>query len=710
MMGTIDPIKLLKKYKWALVVATIFGAMLGTASHVAFKMFYPIWIPDVIFQCSSPKTDIGNPGAIDVRSSEEELRRFMETQSQFMVSNRVFYQTVRDPRLERESPHWAQRFMSGGIINDNDAVIELQDTVRARVIPNTNYIQLRVRWKNKEEATGLVGLLKKAYLDELRKQASGESGAQRQMLVDMIEQLETEFEQLQQQREFLLDEHGIDSVDERLNQAFMLSQTLTEQLAILKMEMEAARVLLSQFEDQLHSPAGVITSAQQEELVNNDLIIKGLEQQIASFEASYMANQEAGLGAEHRDQKRAKTTISGLKRKRDEMRQTRLRELLDAQIDQARTAIAQFEAQETQLMESLETNQARRNDLVSIQTTINDIDMQIEGKITALAERESQLGNLRGLINMSTTDRVMVFQGEQIPEQMAFPKIYIMIPVGTIFIVGLVGGVIVLREVLDQRVKGPADIMLIPRTRVAGLIPHVSEDPTNPPAVEKAVSTNELGVVAEGFRKVRSPLLKRMQRAGHKTLLVISGMPGSGGTTVVSNLALACAAGEQKVLVIDANFRRPKLHSIFEIEAGAGLGDVLAGDTDLASAVCSAQGGVDVLTAGSPNKRRFERLGTNAMTDLLEQAKAEYDVVLIDVAPAIVSGDAFALANRCDATMLVVRAYSEKRGLVARIKGDLSETPAEFMGVLVNAVRSSAGGYFRRNIKATHEYQSEVAA
>jgi Mrp family chromosome partitioning ATPase len=113
-----------------------------------------------------------------------------------------------------------------------------------------------------------------------------------------------------------------------------------------------------------------------------------------------------------------------------------------------------------------------------------------------------------------------------------------------------------------------------------------------------------------------------------------------------------------------------------------------------------------VLTAGAPEDRKYERLSGSAMTNLLKSAAANYDLILIDVAPAMIAGDALGLANRCDASMLVVRALGEKRGMVARLRNELTESRAEFLGVVVNAVRSAAGGYLKGNILAAHNYQN----
>jgi len=277
-----------------------------------------------------------------------------------------------------------------------------------------------------------------------------------------------------------------------------------------------------------------------------------------------------------------------------------------------------------------------------------------------------------------------------------------------LLLAGLTASVVLLREIMDQRVKGPADVAMIPRLRVLGMIPDAAEDPSRPASVETAFRDTPGGVVTESFRQVRAPLVKKMDTDGLRTVLVLAGMPGSGATTVTCNLALACAGSDDRVLIIDANVRRPSMQRIFGIADQLGLADCLAGQTTFAEAVRpTSVPNLSVLTAGSATNRMMpERLSTEGMTRLLAEASSQYDRVFVDCPPAIVSGDGLALANRCDAVVMVVRAMNEKRGLVNRIRMQLSESRAELIGVVVNAVKSSAGGYFKRNIQATHDYHN----
>ena len=108
------------------------------------------------------------------------------------------------------------------------------------------------------------------------------------------------------------------------------------------------------------------------------------------------------------------------------------------------------------------------------------------------------------------------------------------------------------------------------------------------------------------------------------------------------------------------------MHSALGIGDGPGLGDVLAGETDLESCLVEIDGGPSVLRVGTKKNRQVERISGRPMKELLASVRDQYDIVLVDVAPAIVAGDAMILANMVDSSMLVVRAMSEKRGQVAR--------------------------------------------
>ncbi|MBL0922468.1 MAG: hypothetical protein IBJ10_10120 [Phycisphaerales bacterium] len=323
------------------------------------------------------------------------------------------------------------------------------------------------------------------------------------------------------------------------------------------------------------------------------------------------------------------------------------------------------------------------------------------------AEYESRLREVEAIIDRQTSARMTLRYPATTPEQVSFPKWFLVVPVVTFLVLFMTSGVILLREVLEQRVRTPADVAALPRTRVLGVISDVAEDPSGPADVESAVKDKPDGVVAEQVRQLRTALVKKV---GRGSVLFASGLPESGTSAIVCALARSCASIDERVLVIDANMRRPRLHRLLGGQEGPGLGDVLAGAATLDNAVQPGAGpNVALLSAGTSANRVYERLNSDSMSRLLEEAKQKYALVLIDAPPMTVSGDAQVLSNRVDATVLVARAFGETRGLLLRLRNQLGDAKGEFLGVVVNGVKSSAGGYFRKNIRMSHQYATGPA-
>ena len=111
-----------------------------------------------------------------------------------------------------------------------------------------------------------------------------------------------------------------------------------------------------------------------------------------------------------------------------------------------------------------------------------------------------------------------------------------------------------------------------------------------------------------------------------------------------------------------------------------------------------------MITAGTPSERVFERLSSAAIDPLLAEAAQRYDFVLIDLPPAVVAGDAITIANKVDATVLIVRAMQEQRGLVLRIANQLSDVRGRCLGVVLNRPQGTSGGYLRKNYEVMAGY------
>lgn len=707
--ATIDPIKLLLKYKYWLIGAVILGGVIGTAFHVVMSRVHPIWTASAQFLGYPQMTEPGTPVQGDPQNKEG-FDRFMQTQVRVIESNLVLARVAENPNLRNEAPRFSEALIEGGRINTSKALKTLGRRVNANILPGTSIIQVSAWDTNPAEATALVKLVREAYIELLRRQAAQVNAPQTDLLTKGVNAISEEVVRLRRTRDDLIISSNLESLQEANNATRTRLEAISREQVVVLADLESGRKQLELYEKEINNPAGVTYPDILRADVERDPLMQQLQVDLNNLDAR-LKSLLLRFAPEHREVRTIEQLIDAQQRTIDETRENLLRKRFDAEIDRYRTLVAQLEARNGELQNQREENQKRLSDLSRSMAQVKDLDERIKERGDAQARMQEDLDKLRMLDQLPTTIRIVLLQEERKPDEMTFPKLYITGPAGVLILLGLTAAFAVVRELIDQRVKGPADIAMIPRARVLGWVPDAAQDPAGAGATETAYRDRPRGAVAESFRQVRSTLAKRMQPAGHRSVLVLGAAPGSGATTTAVNLGLAWAAADQRVLLIDANFRRPSLHRVFGISESAGLGDVLTQGKALDAAIQkTSTANLDVITAGSREARVFERLGGEAMSRLLAEAKARYDAVLIDCSPAMVSGDGAAIANRADASILVVRAMSEKRGMVARIKNELLDSRGEFLGVVVNGVQPSAGGYIKGNIRATHEYSSEPGA
>jgi polysaccharide biosynthesis transport protein len=707
-MTVIDPIRLLKKYKWIFSGAALLGLVLGVASHMVLMKTFPIYSPTIVYECLPLQGNPGEPGARV--GYEKEFEKFLATQVQVLTSDRIIDKTVSDPAIIREAENWARPFLSNNAIDTVRASKALKRRLSAGVRGDSNFIQASFWGNNDREATAILRILGKTYLEDRKLSGNIEIGNRRATLSNAIRETDVEIKRLQDRKTDMLQKQSVDSLQEQNQAANKEVSVAISALANIRADLDSARVQLTELERDMNHPGGLGIPDTIRKRVEDHPELLRLKDEINRYGAELVAMLKRGITPNHKDYLRLQSVKEGLENTLEQKRQQLLHETFYSDIAALRRAVATLQQQEITFANRLEAAKLRNVELTQLLTQVENLTSEIEENTRQKGKLSLEMQNLNITTANNYEARIQLYQDAQIPKAPTFPKLFLMVPLGVILVVGFVGSVVVLLEVIDQRIKGPADVGLIPRTRVLGLIPHSCEDPQACERIETVFRDRPNGVLAENFRQVRGQVMKRMTQGGHKTLLVLAPTPDSGTTAITLNLAFASSATDQRVLIIDANFRRPTIHKTLGLSEGPGLADCLAGSATLASAVQTTSEGVAVLAVGSPGARVIERLATEPMSNLLRDAAAAYDLVLVDVAPVLVAGDALALANRCDATVMVVRAMVDKRGMVARVRNELSETRADFLGVVINAARTTAGGYLKGNIQTTHRYQASGGA
>ncbi len=227
--------------------------------------------------------------------------------------------------------------------------------------------------------------------------------------------------------------------------------------------------------------------------------------------------------------------------------------------------------------------------------------------------------------------------------------------------------------------------------RLTGMRTEVPEDPSTSIWMLQRPDS----VPAEAFRVLRTSIMLSRAGGGLKVLLVTGCTPGEGKTTVTANLAVAFAQHSKRVLIIEADMRRPKLKHKMEFPGEVGLSNVLAGSCPVEDAIIRGLHvpTLDILPAGPRPPMPSEILGSAAFGELLKQLHARYDIILIDSPPALVVTDAVTMSPKADAVLWVAQAGVITRPQLARATHLIERNRIPVIGFVMNRMSRTHAGY-----------------
>ena len=201
--------------------------------------------------------------------------------------------------------------------------------------------------------------------------------------------------------------------------------------------------------------------------------------------------------------------------------------------------------------------------------------------------------------------------------------------------------------------------------------------------------------VSEVYRTIRTNIQFSAVEKEIRTLTVTSATEGEGKTTTIANLAITLAQQENKVLIIDADLRRPKVHKVFDVENDQGLTEILVNKVDAKSLIKETfVENLSVLPTGVLPPNPAELLGSKGLVKLIEEFKETYDYVLIDVPPVNLVADGLLIANLMDGVLLVCSSGLVPVEEAKRAKELLVQAKARVLGVILNNVPMETTNYY----------------
>jgi polysaccharide biosynthesis transport protein len=285
---------------------------------------------------------------------------------------------------------------------------------------------------------------------------------------------------------------------------------------------------------------------------------------------------------------------------------------------------------------------------------------------------------------------------------------------------GLLGGLVAgfglawLRELLDTRIRDAEVLAEVTDRPLIGSVGAWSRS-SGQVIVARAPHSPQ----AESFRQLRTNLqflrvadeASGGRPAGAAVVAVTSSLAAEGKSTTASNLAVALAETGARVLLVDADLRRPSIATALGIEGSVGLTTVLSGQAEVADVVQEwGTNGLDVLASGPVPPNPAELLGSPAMHRLVQELRRTYDYVVVDTAPLLPVTDAAVLSRVVDGTILVADAGRVRRGQVAQALANLEQVSGRVLGVVLNRIQRDETSYEYRYDGAAATQGSSVPA
>jgi succinoglycan biosynthesis transport protein ExoP len=339
-------------------------------------------------------------------------------------------------------------------------------------------------------------------------------------------------------------------------------------------------------------------------------------------------------------------------------------------------------------------------DTTLIEISVTNVDAALSAEI-ATAVSENLAKAVENIETASSTEgaespvKLTLVQHAEVPQAPVSPNVPLNIALGALIGLALGIGLAVLKEALDNRIRNERDIELISEAPILGGIvfdPRASERPL-------IVHDDPRSPRAESFRTLRTNLQFLDIGRENRSFVVTSSIQGEGKSTTVANLAITLADAGARVLVVDADLRRPKLHEYLGLEGAVGLTDLLIGRAEPADVIQPwGKGDLFVLPAGKIPPNPSELLGSEALVTLLAEFNRAFDIVLFDSAPLLPVTDGAILARLVGGTIVVCAAGKTHKGQLKGALANLSNVDTPVSGIVITMLPTKgpdAYGYGR---------------
>lgn len=544
---------------------------------------------------------------------------------------------------------------------------DLSRRIQVRPIPETRLVTISYLSPNPEFSAQLANTAARAYIEETLEMKMDST---RRTMEWMTAKAETERTKLEKSEQALQDYMRANNIVTLENKVAGTPEELSGVSTEL-VRAESHRRQLEALNSQVRQVMGGRQSAETISIVASDPSLQALRTQIVTAEKSVM-ELSSKYGEKHPIMEKAVSDLRILNRKKEQ----EIQRIVQSIRNEYNLALATEGNLRGQL------NRAKGEAL-----RLNDRFIQY-GALKREVDTNRQLYDalLLKIKEQSITEQthpidLWIVEEAKIPTIPARPIKSLNLLLG--LAIGLLGGVALafFAEYLDNTVKNPEEAETLLHAPVLGVISKGGGR-----VMEEVVLKEPLSPIAENYKGLRTSLLLSAADAPPRRLLVTSSISGEGKTTTSVNLATSMAQSDKKVVIIDADLRKPRLHRLFKLGNKEGLSTYLAGGPQGELLKGGPHPNLTVITSGPIPPNPSELLMSTRMQTLIESLSERFDIIICDSPPVLAVEDPRILSRLFDGTIMVVQAHKTPADIALRAVKTMKDTRKPLLGLVVNGL------------------------
>lgn len=556
----------------------------------------------------------------------------------------------------------------------------IQVRIHTKPLRNTKIVSVTYRDPNPIMSSMVVNAMVDSYMAELLEIKMHASNYSLQWMSAKAEEERKKLEKSETTLQKYRQENNIVTVENK-------QVVIPGKLAEFSIQLSKAQALRKEFENlynQIQSQGSNLTSIESLPVFANNLALQRIRDQVLAADQK-IAELSSKYGAKHPLMIQAVSD-------REILSQEKTREIKRI-VETYKNQYLLAKSQEQNIEKLLDET---KQEMLNLNEKMIQYDIMQRESETNRVLYASLMKNIKqqGATEQSQMLNVWVIKKAQVPGNPATPKKRRNILLG--LVLGLFGGIgcAFFIEYLDNTVKSSEEVERRFKVPVLGLVGQVDDKSKS---IETIIIDDPRSPIAECYKSIRSSLMLSSPEHPPKTLLITSVEPQEGKTATSLNIARTLAQTGSKVLLLDCDMRRPRLHSILRISNRVGLSSYLSGNTDKEIVAKLEEDNLTVIPSGPIPPNPSELLGSERMANLLQGLAKKFDYIILDTPPIMSVTDSQVLSRLVAGVVMVTRAGKTNYEILGRGLKMLQSIHAPLLGIVINGMSEKVSGdyYYR---------------